>query len=128
MRIKAQGTMKKRFLHSKIHRAVITEANINYTGSITIPEDLMEAAGITVYEQVQVANINNGQRFETYVIKGPKGSKNICLNGAAARLAQIGDRVIIMTYVDLDPDEILRHRPMIIVLDETNTIIEKKGA
>ncbi len=120
--------MKKRFLHSKIHRAVITEANINYTGSITIPEDLMEAAGITVYEQVQVANINNGQRFETYVIKGPKGSKNICLNGAAARLAQIGDRVIIMTYVDLDPDEILRHRPMIIVLDETNTIIEKKGA
>jgi aspartate 1-decarboxylase len=119
--------MKKRFLHSKIHRAVITEANINYTGSITIPEDLMEEAGITVFEQVQVANINNGQRFETYVIKGPRGSRNICLNGAAARLAQIGDRVIIMTYVDLDKEEIPGHSPIILVLDDNNTIIEKRG-
>ncbi|MCK4814038.1 MAG: aspartate 1-decarboxylase [Candidatus Marinimicrobia bacterium] len=119
--------MKRLFLHSKIHRAVVTEANLNYTGSISIPEDLMEMANVGEFEQVQVANINNGIRFETYVIKGKRGSKNICLNGAAARLAQLNDRIIIMSYADLEPEEIKTHKPIIIVLDETNTVIEKTG-
>lgn len=117
--------MKKKFLHAKIHRATIKEANINYAGSISIPIDLMEEAGIGEYEFVQVVNINNGLRFETYVIKGEAGSKNICLNGAAARLAEIDDRVIIMAYCDLDPDEIPSHKPTIIVLDEENNIINR---
>ncbi len=118
--------MKKKFLHSKIHRATVTEANLNYTGSISIPEDLMETAGIAEFEFVQVVNINNGIRFETYVIKGERGSKNICLNGAAARLAVLDDRVIIMSYCDLEPSEISGHKPTILVLDEKNNIIEKK--
>ncbi len=118
--------MKRRFLHAKIHRAAITEANLNYSGSISIPLDLMEAAGIAEYEQVQLVNINNGIRFETYVIKGVRGSGNICLNGAAARLAVIGDRVIIMSYADLDADEVAAHKPVILVLDETNTVIASK--
>ena len=118
--------MKKKFLHAKIHRATVKDANLNYAGSISIPEDLMEIAGISEYEFVQVVNINNGLRFETYVIIGERGSKNICLNGAAARLAEIDDRIIIMAYCDLDPAEIPSHKPTIIVLDETNTIIEKK--
>lgn len=118
--------MKKKFLHAKIHRATVTDANLNYTGSISIPFDLMKVAGIGEYEFVQVVNINNGLRFETYVIKGENGSKNICLNGAAARLAEIDDRIIIMAYCDLEPEEIPGHKPIIIVMDETNTIIEMK--
>jgi len=118
--------MKKKFLHSKIHRATVTEANLNYTGSISIPEDLMKEAGIAEFEYVQVVNINNGVRFETYVIKGERGSKNICLNGAAARLAVIDDRVIIMSYCDLEPAEIAGHKPTILVLNEKNDIIERK--
>ena len=88
--------MKKKFLHAKIHRATVKDANLNYAGSISIPEDLMKMVGLGEYEFVQVVNINNGLRFETYVIKGESGSKNICLNGAAARLAEIDDRIIIM--------------------------------
>jgi aspartate 1-decarboxylase len=118
--------MKKKFLHSKIHRATVKDANLNYAGSISIPEDLMEISGIGEYEFVQVVNINNGLRFETYVIKGERESKNICLNGAAARLVEIDDRIIIMAYCDLSLAEIPSHKPTIIVLDETNTIIEKK--
>ncbi|MCF7832749.1 MAG: aspartate 1-decarboxylase [Candidatus Marinimicrobia bacterium] len=118
--------MKKKFLHAKIHRASVSDANLNYAGSISIPVDIMEIAGIGEYEFVQVVNINNGLRFETYVIKGESGSKNICLNGAAARLAEVDDRIIIMAYCDLDPSEIENHKPTIIVMDETNTIIEKK--
>jgi len=117
--------MKRTFLKSKIHRAVITEANLNYTGSITIDEDLMKAADMLEYEMVQVVNINNGQRFETYVIKGKAGEKQICLNGAAARLGVVGDRVIIMTYCQLERDEIKEHHPRIIVTDETNTIVKE---
>lgn len=118
--------MKKKFLHAKIHRATVMEANLNYTGSISIPEDLMEIAGIGEYEMVQVVNINNGIRFETYVIKGERGSRNICLNGAAARLALVDDRIIIMAYCDLEPHEIPSHKPTIIVMDEQNNIIEKR--
>jgi aspartate 1-decarboxylase len=117
--------MKRTFLKSKIHRAVITEANLNYTGSITIDEDLMKTAGILEYEMVQVVNINNGHRFETYVIKGEAGKKEICLNGAAARLGVVGDRVIIMTYCQLEENDIPEHRPKIIITDDTNTMIKE---
>lgn len=117
--------MKRTFLKSKIHRAVITEANLNYTGSITIDEDLMKAAGILEYEMVQVVNINNGHRFETYVIKGEAGKREICLNGAAARLGVPGDRVIVMTYCQLDDNEIPEHRPVVVVTDEQNQIVKE---
>ncbi|BFN37762.1 aspartate 1-decarboxylase [Fidelibacter multiformis] len=117
--------MKRTFLKSKIHRAVITEANLNYTGSITIDEDLMKAAGILEYEMVQVVNINNGHRFETYVIKGEAGKREICLNGAAARLGVPGDRVIVMTYCQLDDNEIPEHHPVVVVTDEQNRIVKE---
>lgn len=119
--------MKRRILHAKIHRAVVTDANLNYTGSIELPEDLMEAADILEFEQVEVVNINNGARFETYVIRGERGSRNICLNGAAARLGLAGDRIIIMSYVDLEAAEIATHRPRIIVLNENNEIKNRIG-
>jgi aspartate 1-decarboxylase len=117
--------MKKKFLHAKIHRATVKDANLNYPGSISIPEDLMQEVGIGEYEFVHVVNINNGLRFETYVIKTEAGSKHICLNGAAARLAEVDDRIIIMAYCELEPHEIPDHKPKIIVLDEENNIINK---
>lgn len=124
---KTQEYMKRRILHAKIHRAAVTDANLNYTGSIELPEDLMEAVDILEFEQVQVVNINNGARFETYVIKGKRGSRNICLNGAAARLGLAGDRIIIMSYVDLEAEELATHRPRIIVLNENNEIKNRIG-
>jgi aspartate 1-decarboxylase len=119
--------MKRRLLHAKIHRAVVTDANLNYSGSIELPEDLMEAADILEFEQVQVVNINNGARFETYVIKGDRGGGKICLNGAAARLGLSGDRIIIMSYVDLEAGELSTYRPRILVLDDNNLIINRIG-
>ena len=110
-------------LRSKIHRARITETRLEYEGSITIDEDLIEAAGLVPGEAVLVANCNNGTRCETYVIVGERGSGTICLNGAAARLAQIGDLLIIMAFAYMDPEEIASHSPRIIVLDENNSII-----
>uniref|UniRef100_A0A7C5V5Q2 Aspartate 1-decarboxylase n=1 Tax=Caldicellulosiruptor owensensis TaxID=55205 RepID=A0A7C5V5Q2_9FIRM len=110
-------------LKSKIHRATVTEANLNYVGSITIDEDLMKAAGIFENEKVQVVNINNGERFETYVIKGEKGSGVICLNGAAARLVQVGDKVIIMAYCLLTMEEYYNHKPKIVFVDDENKIV-----
>ncbi|MGB9812021.1 MAG: aspartate 1-decarboxylase [Thermovenabulum sp.] len=109
-------------LKSKIHRATVTEANLNYIGSITIDEDLMQASGILENEKVQVVNLNNGERFETYVIKGEKGSGIISLNGAAARLVQVGDKVIIMSYCLLTMDEYKIQTPKIIFVDEKNKI------
>lgn len=111
-------------LKSKIHRATVTEANLNYVGSITIDEELMEAAGILENEKVQVVNINNGERFETYVIKGEKGSGTICLNGAAARLVQVGDKIIIMAYCLITPEEYKIHMPKIVFVDENNKIVK----
>lgn len=101
-------------LKSKIHRATVTEANLNYIGSITIDEDLMDAAGIIANEKVHVVNNNNGARFTTYVIKGKRGSGVICLNGAAARLVQPGDIVIIMAYAMMDMDEAKSFNPKVI--------------
>jgi aspartate 1-decarboxylase len=113
------------FLHihkSKIHRVRITEANLNYVGSITIDEDLMDAANLYDGEKVQVVNNNNGERIETYVIKGPKGSGVICLNGAAARKAAIGDIVIIVSYALMTPEEAKNYKAVVVFPDENNRL------
>ena len=111
-------------LKSKIHRAKVTEAQLNYVGSITIDEDLIEAANLIPNEKVQIVNNNNGARFETYVIKGARGSGVICLNGAAARLAQVGDIVIIMSYAWMDAHEARQHEPVLVFPDADNRLIK----
>lgn len=105
-------------LKSKIHRATVTDANLNYVGSITIDEDLIDAAGMFVNEKVAVVNNNNGERFETYIIKGERGSGIICLNGAAARKVQKGDIIIIMSYAYMSPDEAKIFEPTVVNLVE----------
>jgi aspartate 1-decarboxylase len=109
---------------SKIHRATITEANLHYEGSLTLDSLLMEAADMLPYEQVSVLNINNGERFETYVIPGERGSGVVCLNGAAARKGQVGDRVIILTYAEMTDEEAHRHRPTVVLVDDANAIVD----
>ena len=111
-------------LKSKIHRATVTESNLNYVGSITIDEALLEAAGIIEYEKVQIVDIDNGMRFETYVISGEKNSGCICLNGAAARCVQNGDKIIIMAYAQLSTAEIDYHQPKVVFVNESNKIQE----
>jgi aspartate 1-decarboxylase len=111
-------------LKSKIHRAVVTEANLDYVGSITIDSDILDQAGILEYEQVHVVNINNGNRFETYAIAGPRGSGIICLNGAAARLAHAGDKVIIMAYCSIDSQNAGEHKPVVVFVNENNQVVE----
>ncbi|MBP5578604.1 MAG: aspartate 1-decarboxylase [Ruminococcus sp.] len=115
--------MEISILKSKIHRAVITQAELNYVGSVTIDEELMEAAGLYEYEHVHIVNVNNGSRIETYVIAGRRGSGVICLNGAAARSGQKGDPVIIMSYAAITPAEIKAHRPKVVFVGERNEII-----
>lgn len=107
-------------LKAKIHRAVVTAVDLNYAGSITVDEELLEAAGILPYEQVQVVNIANGARFETYAIPGPRGGGTVALNGAAARLALPGDHVIIMAYGQMDETEARAHRPVVVTVDAEN--------
>ena len=121
--------MRLSVFKSKIHRATVTEANLNYEGSVTIDADLMEAADILPHEQVQVLNVNNGERFDTYAIRGQRGSGVICLNGPAARLAHVGDLVIILTYAWMEREELERHTPRIVMVDERNRILraEKTG-
>jgi aspartate 1-decarboxylase len=109
-------------LKSKIHRVRITQAELHYVGSITIDEDLMDAAAIVENEKVQIVNINNGERLETYVIKGDRGSGEICLNGPAARKAQVGDIIIIISYASMTPQEARNHNPIIIFPDDKNRI------
>jgi len=108
----------------KIHRAVVTEANLNYVGSITIDKRLMDAAGILPGERVQIVNNNNGERFETYTIEGPVDSGVICLNGAAARLVHVGDTVIIIAYAWLDQNEVHGFKPQVVFVDVNNKIAE----
>ncbi|MDE6384904.1 MAG: aspartate 1-decarboxylase [Eubacterium sp.] len=110
-------------LKGKIHRATVTQAELDYVGSITVDEELLEASGINEYELVQVVNINNGSRFETYTIAGEKGSGLICLNGAAARQAQTGDKIIIMAYAMMTEEEIKKYPPSIVFVDDENKII-----
>lgn len=112
-------------LKSKIHRATVTDANINYEGSITIDSKLMKAADILPYEQVHVLNVNNGARFTTYAIKGGEGSGEICLNGAAARLGVKGDLVIILTYTNVPEEELKDYKPLIVHVNEKNEIVTK---
>ncbi|BFH61831.1 MULTISPECIES: aspartate 1-decarboxylase [Paenibacillus] len=112
--------MFRTMMKSKIHRATVTEANLNYVGSITIDEDLMEAADLLENEKVQIVDNNNGARLETYVIPGPRGSGVICLNGAAARLVQPGDIVIIMSYAMMSDEEIKNHKPRVVFVNESN--------
>lgn len=112
-------------LKAKLHRATVTEANLNYTGSITIDKDIIDQAGIFIHEKVQIVNNNNGARFETYVIEGESGSGVLCLNGAAARLVQPGDKVIIMAYAQMTPEEAQTHKPVVLLLGDNNQILEK---
>ena len=116
--------MFRTLMNSKIHRATVTEANLNYVGSITIDEDILDAVGIAVNEKVQVVNNNNGARLETYVIPGKRGSGVICLNGAAARLVQPGDTVIIISYVLVPEEKVKEHSPKIAIMDENNRIAQ----
>lgn len=111
-------------LKSKIHRVKVTQAELNYVGSITIDEDLMDAANLIANEKVQIVNNNNGARFETYVIKGERGSGTVCLNGAAARLAQVGDVVIIMSYAYMEMDEARNYEPIAIFPDTDNKLLK----
>lgn len=110
-------------LKSKLHRVKVTQAELNYVGSITIDEDLMDEANIIANEKVQIVNNNNGARFETYVIKGARGSGIICLNGAAARLAQVGDIIIIMSYAYMEIDEARSYEPVMVFPDTDNRLI-----
>ena len=112
-------------LKSKIHRATVTEARVDYVGSITIDEDLLDEAGILEYEKVQVVDVNNGSRFETYTIKGKRGSGIICLNGAAALCSSVGNKVIIMSYSDMTPEEAKTNKPTVIFVGDENQIIRK---
>lgn len=107
---------------SKIHRAKITQAELHYVGSITIDEDLLDAANLIENEKVQVVNINNGERLETYIIKGERGTGKICLNGAAARLAQVGDMVIIISYAQMDFEEAKSFKPSLVFPDDNNRL------
>ncbi|GAB3641545.1 aspartate 1-decarboxylase [Spirosoma arcticum] len=110
-------------LKSKLHRVKVTQAELNYVGSITIDEDLMDAAGLLENEQVHIVNNNNGERLITYVIKGERGSGIICLNGAAARRAQVGDIVIIISYAMMTPDEARTHTPTVVFPDDNNRLV-----
>ncbi len=112
-------------LYSKIHRATVTDANLEYIGSITIDEDLMNAAKLRVGQKVDIVNINNGERFSTYVIKGQKGQKDICLNGAAARKVHKGDKIIIIAYAQMNEQEAQSHEPSVVIVDDDNNIIEE---
>jgi len=117
--------VKIEMLYSKIHRATVTDANLNYVGSITIDEELMEEANLLVGQKVDIVNINNGERFSTYVIKGKRGSREICLNGAAARKVHVGDKIIIIAYASMDIEEAKKFKPAVLIVDDENNIVEK---
>lgn len=119
--------MYRTMMAGKLHRATVTEANLNYVGSITIDEDLLDAVGMLVNEKVQIVNNNNGARLETYIIPGKRGSGVICLNGAAARLVQEGDKVIIISYQMMSDQEAKTHQPKVAVLDDQNKIEQMLG-
>ncbi|WP_456450889.1 aspartate 1-decarboxylase [Hydrogenimonas sp.] len=115
--------MRIEMLYSKIHRATVTDANLNYVGSITIDEDLLDAAKMRVGQKVEILNINNGERFSTYIIRGERGKGDICLNGAAARKAHPGDKIIIVAYASYDEAELENYKPTVVLMNEgENTI------
>ncbi|WP_246942130.1 aspartate 1-decarboxylase [Bacillus pinisoli] len=116
--------MFRTMMNGKIHRARVTEANLNYVGSITIDQDILDAVGMLPNEKVQIVNNNNGQRFETYIISGERGSGVCCLNGAAARLVQKDDVVIIISYALVPEERVQNHHPKVAIMDENNRIIQ----
>jgi aspartate 1-decarboxylase len=116
--------MFRTMMKSKIHRATVTEANLNYIGSITIDQDILDVVAILENEKVQIVNNNNGARLETYVISGARGTGVICLNGAAARLVQPGDTVIIISYVMMSDEEAKHHHPVVALMDKNNKILD----
>ena len=109
-------------LKGKIHRATVVQAELDYVGSITVDEELLEAAGILEYEKVQIVDVNNGSRFETYTIAGEPGSGVMCLNGAAARQVQVGDHIILMCYASMSPEEAKEHTPKVVFVNDDNSI------
>ncbi len=111
------------FLYAKIHRATVTDANLNYVGSITIDKNILDKANLSEGQKVDILNINNGERFQTYIIAGKAGNKDFCLNGAAARKAQIGDKIIICAYAQMTPEEAKNFKPTIVQIDDKNNII-----
>lgn len=112
-------------MKSKIHRATITQADLDYVGSITIDSNMLEESGICEYEKVQIADINNGNRFETYTIAGEPGSGIICINGAAAKCVNVGDKIIIMAYANMTPEEAKTHKPTVVFVDDDNKMARK---
>ncbi len=117
--------MRRTFFKSKIHRATVTHADLDYEGSVSIDEDLLEAAGIWEYEAVHIWNITRGTRLETYAIKGERGSGTICINGAAAHLNKPGDLVILATFAELEESEARAHKPVVVLVDRQNRIVAK---
>lgn len=117
--------MEITLLKAKIHRAVVTQADLDYVGSVTIDTNLLRESGILEYEKVQIVDIDNGNRFETYTIAGEEGSGIICLNGAAAKCVSVGDKVIIMAYANMTPEEAKEHKPTVLFVDEKNAIQRK---
>ncbi|MFM7543993.1 MAG: aspartate 1-decarboxylase [Ignavibacteria bacterium] len=117
--------MERIMFKSKIHRATITQAELHYEGSLTIDTDLMDAADLLPYEKVAIVNINNGERLETYIIPGERGSKTICLNGAAARKGVVGDRIIIISYASMSDEEARMYQPTIVLVNENNDIVDR---
>ena len=114
--------MTIKMLKAKIHRATVTQAELDYVGSITVDMDLLEQAGILEYEKVQIVDVNNGSRFESYTIAGERGSGVMCLNGAAARMVQTGDKIILMAYAQVTPEEASELRPTVLFVDEKNKV------
>ncbi len=111
-------------LHSKIHRATVTDANLNYVGSITIDRDLIDAANMRIGQKIDIVNVNNGERFSTYIIAGERGKREMCLNGAAARKVHVGDKIIVIAYAEMTEEEADTFRPRIVILDEDNGIAQ----
>ena len=115
--------MRRELLRAKIHRATVTDTNVEYEGSLTLDRDLMHAAGLVPFERIDVYNVNNAARFSTYIIEGEPGSGTVCVNGAAARLAAAGDKIIVAAYGSYDETELTGHQPIVILLDARNRII-----
>jgi aspartate 1-decarboxylase len=111
-------------LHSKIHRATVTDANLNYVGSITIDRDLIDAANMRIGQKIDIVNVNNGERFSTYIIAGERGKREMCLNGAAARKVHVGDKIIVIAYAQMDEKEADTYQPKIVILDDDNNIAQ----
>jgi aspartate 1-decarboxylase len=119
-----ENVMTITMLYSKLHRATVTEANLDYVGSITIDQELLDASKMLIGQKVDIVNINNGERFSTYIIAGERGKREICLNGAAARKVQIGDKIIIIAYTSLEVEEAKTFQPKIVILDDDNSIVQ----